>query len=169
MGVDPFSNVNIPESDANSIYGRLESGENRIRILGPVHEGYVLWQDGKPTRSKTPIAGDGDDKPKYFCLIPVWMEDEVKFLDLTQKTILTVIQQLNDSEEWGVTTEYDIIINKQGESLDTTYSVTPCKPAKLDKEAKKAWKEVKGRIDFDGYIEGGNILTSDDDDDGLPF
>ena len=66
MSIDPISNINIPESSESSTFMKLDAGENRIRILGTIYDGYVLWTDGKPQRSKTPLANNGEEKAKYL-------------------------------------------------------------------------------------------------------
>ena len=169
MSIDPISNVNIPESSESSTFMKLDAGENRIRILGTIYDGYVLWTDGNPQRSKTPLPNNGEEKAKYFWLIPVWLKDSFGFLELTQRTIINAIKQLNYSSEWGITSEYDIAINRQGEGMDTTYTVTPCKPAPAPKEAKDAYEEIRLSIDFDQYIDSGRIIKQAVQDDDLPF
>tara|TARA_X000001388_G_scaffold15709_2_gene9582 strand:- start:291 stop:827 length:537 start_codon:yes stop_codon:yes gene_type:complete len=178
MGSDPFSNINIPESDSSNLYYKFQSGDNRFRIVGGLMEGYEDWSEelrldsGAPLRSKTPMVQKGDKKPRYFALVPVWVDGSIKFISIHQKTILTTIQQLNDSKDWGVCTEYDIMVKRQGEGKDTLYTVTPCKPEPVENLCKKAWSEIQSKIDFDAYIDGGNILKAEEGavkDDELPF
>ena len=178
MGSDPFSNINIPESDSSNLYYKFQPGENRFRIVGDLMEGYEDWSEeisldsGAPLRSKTPMAQQGDQKPRYFALVPVWVEGAIKFISIHQKTILTTIEQLNNSKDWGVCTEYDIMVKRQGEGKDTLYTVTPCKPEPQRPECKKAWEETESKIDFDAYIAGGSILKTEEgavEDTELPF
>ena len=170
MGSDPFSNTNL--------YYKFQPGENRFRIVGPLMEGYEDWSEelrldsGAPLRSKTPMAQQGDQKPRYFALVPVWVDGAIKFISIHQKTILTTIEQLNNSKDWGVCTEYDIMVKRQGEGKDTLYTVTPCKPEPQRPECKKAWEETESKIDFDAYIAGGSILKTEEgavEDTELPF
>ena len=141
-------------------------------FLSPSQKKAAESEDSKterPELSTENNENNGEEKAKYFWLIPVWLKDSFGFLELTQRTIINAIKQLNDSSEWGITSEYDIAINRQGEGMDTTYTVTPCKPAPAPKEAKDAYEEIRLSIDFDQYIDSGRILKQAVKDDDLPF
>tara|TARA_R100000664_G_scaffold8297_1_gene13718 strand:- start:486 stop:1025 length:540 start_codon:yes stop_codon:yes gene_type:complete len=179
MGSDPLSNITIPESDSSSLYYKFQPGDNRFRIVGDWMQGYEDWSkelrlaSGAPLRSKNALAQKGDQKPRYFALVPIWVDGAIKFISIHQKTILTTIDQLNYSKDWGVCTEYDIMVKRQGEGKDgTLYTVTPCKPEPQRPECKKAWEETEPKIDFDAYIAGGSILKTEEgavEDTELPF
>ncbi len=153
----------IPESGSN--YMSLESGENRIRILGEPIFGIEYWTpEKKPIRVRwfdretINPATPGADKQKYFWALPVWnyQTGRVNVLELTQKTIMKAIKALSDDEEWGDATKYDIVINRTGESLNTEYAVTPKIPKELPAEAKNVWASVKGTLVLDAIFTGGD-------------
>ena len=127
---------NIP--DANSGYMKFKQGDNRFRVLSSAIVGWESWIDEggkrKPLRWKMDVRKSveeiGDD-PKHFWAFVVWNYDaeKVQVLELTQKGIMATIKNLTQDEDWGDPKEYDIVVNREGEGLETQYQVTP-KPKK---------------------------------------
>ncbi len=136
-----------------SNYMKFEQGNNVFRILGAFSEGtaiqgieYWTTREGKrvPVRLRKNPDGTvpavpiseletnkfGDlDKPKYFWALPVWnyAEKQVQILEITQKGILKYIQTMIENPKWGDPREYDIIVFREGEGKDTTYT-NSCNP-----------------------------------------
>jgi hypothetical protein len=172
MGLLP-ANYEVPQSGGSSMFVKLEPGENRFRILGEPTLGYINWDDGKPTRFKEPgDAPTGAEDIKHFWFVPVWMKDQVCFLEMAQKSVITELAFLDSNEDWGDLTEYDVIVRREGEKLDTTYFVSPCPKKALPKAAKDAWAEVQPNYKPEQlFVENGVVFAAQKDNakEELPF
>ena len=51
--------------------------------------------------------------------------------------------ELDRNSEWGNLLDYDVIVTRSGEGMDTTYSVTPCPKSKLDSNVADLLKTFK--------------------------
>ena len=171
-------------------YYKITKGENRFRILGGAIVGNEYWTeiDGKRKPIRKRIGErisldeieDGDASSiKHFWAFPVWdsADATVKIFEVTQKSIRQAIQKYVDDEEWGDPTKYDFSITREGEGLETRYTVIT-KPAKeLTKEQVSAWKEVMDKgFDLDELFRSGdpfNPTTAPASDeiniDDIPF
>jgi len=158
--------MNYPDiPDSGSKYLKLKDGDNKIRKLGDNEKFFVYgiewWTpDKKPVRVtwENRQELEGKEKSSYFWAFPVWdyKEEEIKIALFTQKSILKPLRNLGESTEWGELSGYDVVINRSGEELKTTYTVMPSKPTELSEEAKKAWKEVKNTINLNAIFDGGD-------------
>ncbi len=161
-----FETPEIPETQNN--YMKLEKGENKFRILDSPIAGFEYWQeaDGKkmPVRKKTEAELPKDvDKARYFWALPVYnyATEKIQVLEIIQKTILKEIKVLSIDADWGDPTNYDIVVNRTGEMMETEYSVMP-KPAKeLPKEVQDEWKELqKNGFNLEALFDNGNPFES---------
>jgi hypothetical protein len=152
-------------------YMKFEQGDNRFRFLDKPIIGNEYWvtegKNRKPVRKREGEAiQTGDIEPgedvKHFWAMPVfnYKEKRVQVLELTQKGLLKQIKALSKDEDWGSPLNYDLVVNKQGEKLDTTYTIQP-KPAKeLDEEIVKVWDEVKkAGFDITALYRGDDPFT----------
>lgn len=125
-----------------SKYMKFQPGDNKFRILANPIFGFVEWVDDKPQRTveKPEEAYDEDQPPKHFWALKVYDYSDglVKILEITQASIQKAIAALNDDEDWGNPTSYDLKVTKTGEKLTTKYSVTPAPKKPLSKEVMKA-------------------------------
>lgn len=147
----------------NTDFMKFEEGDNKIRILTPALVGWEGWKDGKPFRRKGVEQNIEEDevdvdekfkKPKmaHFWAFVVWNYEEKKImlLSLTQKSIMKVIENLVNDEEWGDPTKYDITIIKTVKGGKTTYSVKSSPMKAISEEAQEAFEETK--IDLESLI-----------------
>ena len=156
-------------SGGESRFMRLDAGENRIRILDKPNMGYQYFEENKCIKvAEKNQAADGTENLKHFWDVPVWANGKVMILTITQKTIQNALASLDSSEEWSNLNEYDVIITKSGQSLDTKYQTTPCPKAPVKKEATDAYADFGKDYDWKDVF-GGNGEKSDDTDDDLPF
>lgn len=137
-------------------YMKLAQGENRFRILSDAIDGFLYWLDAndnlvprgemggkgsKPIRvrsldeamEKTP-GSQYDSKQFVAFVVYNYSEEAVQILELTQKSLIQSLQGLYRSEDWGDPKEYDIVIERKGEKLETEYAVRPIPPKKFIKE-----------------------------------
>ena len=155
-------------------YMRFQDGENTFRILDSAVIGQEYWvekpgKDGRrPVRIKIDQSFTADDlqvnpktgeldMPKHFWMFPVYNYNEkaVQLLELTQKSIMKFIKSLTKSKKWGDVKDYDITITKEGEGLETRYSVMPNPKEKLEKGVMQLYKDMEIRVeaifDNDGF------------------
>lgn len=130
-----------PQGTGN--YMKLQSGENKFRILSKPIIGWLDWKDNKPHRfrmKERPEKPMGDKPIRHFWAFIVWNynAEAIQILEITQATIQKALQDLTRNEDWGAPYEYDIKITRKGEDLKTEYSVMPCPKKPLSEEIKKA-------------------------------
>jgi hypothetical protein len=154
---------------STSRYMKFQAGENRFRILGSFTDetaimGLEYWKatpDGgrKPIRvamgvaipitelEENPKTGELD-MPKHFWALPVYnyQDGQVQILEITQKTIQSSIRDLSKNKKWGNPGEYDIVVGKSGEGLETKYTVVPDPKEELSEVIKEAHKGTKINI-----------------------
>lgn len=120
---------------ANAGYMKLQDGENRIRILSAPILGWEDWTlEKKPIRfrySEKPTSSIDPKKPvKHFWAMIVWNynEQKIQILEITQATIRKCLEKLCKDPDWGAPYFYDIKICKEGQNVDTEYTVNPISP-----------------------------------------
>lgn len=151
----------VPKSTSGG-YMKLKQGANKFRILSAPVTGYEYWtNDNKPVRSaeypKTILDTiKKDSMPKYFWAFVVWNFETkaVEILQLTQTTVIEPIQELINSEEWGVPTGYSLTVNRNGEGMETKYSVVPSPAKATPAEILQAYKDKA--INLAALLTGGN-------------
>ena len=172
MGILP-SNYEVPDSGSAGLYVKLEPGENRFRVLEAPTTGYVVWEDKKPTRYKDRAdVPSGSTEVKHFWFVPVWMKDQVCFLEMQQKSVIKELAFFDQNEDWGNLTDYDVIVNRDGEGMDTQYRTAPVPKKALAKAAKDAWAEMKPNYRPEElFKDDGSVYRpeAEDSDEKLPF
>jgi hypothetical protein len=159
-----LDDIEISESSESS-YMKFEKGENRFRMVSKPTLGYIYWEDKTPTRvAKASEAADGSE-PKLFWSMIVWNNDRVRILEITQSTVHKALKSLEDNSDWGNLTEYDVIVNKNGEGMETSYNVVPCPKTPLTKEAIATIKDFNKNYDPKKIFE----TVEQSDADSLPF
>jgi len=140
----------VPRGSSN--YLRLQTGENRFRILSRPLMGWLDWKDNKPLRfpmNEKPEKAIDPKKPiKHFWAMTVWNcnETKIQILEITQQTIQAAITDLSQKKEWGAPWNYDLVVTKKGSELTTEYHTTPIPPSPVAAEIRQALLEA--RIDL---------------------
>lgn len=120
----------MPESPSG--YMKFVKGENKFRILSNAIIGYVYFnKENKPVRSREPFEGVPRDmkesgQVKHFWAFVVYnyTAKQVQILELTQKTVMEVIRNYVYNPKWGDPKEYDFIVTRTGDELETKYATT---------------------------------------------
>lgn len=139
-----------PIEGGDSLYTKLQKGDNKLRVLTSAKVGFEGWWNNKPVRFGAEYNISADeyatlDKDKYnpekakykqfaVCIVWNYTENAVQIYSFTQKAIMNGLMQLAKDEDWGDITKYDIKINRTGDNTETRYSVTPLPKKELDKE-----------------------------------
>ena len=142
-------------------YTRFKKGSNRLRISGDSERGTAIFgwegwtedEEGKPSprrfpMSEKPAEANFRDRIKHFWAFLVWNCDEssMQICQITQRSVQDSIKELMKDEDWGDLKEYDIVIDRQGDGLETTYSTIPKPKAPLDDAAVAVIKEELPKV-----------------------
>lgn len=155
-------------------YMKLQIGDNRFRILGDAVTGNVFWQtrsDGKRTpvrrrpgeviqQHELETGEDGKtERPKHFWAMPVWdlEAEQVKILEITQRSVQDPIRALYEDPEWGDPKGYNLTVKRSGSGLDTEYGVIPGKPSPITEQMTKALADAQ--LDLEQLFTGGDPFT----------
>lgn len=155
---------------ASTGYMKFKQGENKFRILSNAIVGWESWvvdEEGnrKPLRwrmgEKVPAEKIGDN-PKHFWAFVVWNynEEKVQILEITQKGIMRAIKALTADEDWGDPRNYDIVVIRTGEGMETEYQVKPKPKSKLDEGILRFYKDLT--INLEALFEGKDPFESED-------
>ena len=147
MSKEDFLPNDYDPPKGESRYMKFQGGINKFRMLSKPIIGWEDWKDKKPLRFKM------DDKPepvdpskpvKHFWAMIVWdYESEcIKILEITQISIQQVITALSRDPEWGLPFDYDIKVERQGERMDTKYTILGMPPTPITDEIKEAYKNT---------------------------
>jgi len=172
----------IPQIDGD--YMKFRDGENAFRILSTPIRGWELWINNTPKRfredEEIPVevldSADVNPRtgkprpPKYFWAMVVWNRNakpkaKLQILEITQRGIQKAIKALNKSKAWGNpigANGYDILVNKEGEGIETEYSVTPSPKEKLDSSIIKEFKEAN--INLEALFDGDDPFVASSED-----
>src|ERR1035437_3855296 len=100
----------IPKSKGQ--FAKLQDGKNRVRLLSDVIVGWEGWKNNKPFRhegnvckikpEQVDLNQNGAPNINYFWAMVVYnyQTKNVQVLELTQKTIMTPLYDLEQNEDW---------------------------------------------------------------------
>jgi hypothetical protein len=142
----------------------ITKGDNVFRALSPAIDGWEYWtaykdEDGKTKRKPHRVTLDSEvptdelgfnkwgnrETPKVFWAFVVYNRaaDAIQILQITTKTVREQIGKIVNNKKWGNPKEYDIVISKEGDGMETTYTVNPEPKEKLDPEIIKRYEAMK--------------------------
>ena len=177
-------NINIPS--ASGQFMKLQDGPNRLRVLSDIIYGWEGWKDNKPFRhegevckikpEQVDVGQNGKPNINYFWAMCIWnyKEKKVQVLEITQKTIMKPLYDLEQNEDWGDLKNYDIEIKKSKEGDKTTYTTLGIPPKPISKEIKDAYSKTEVKLEklFEGEypIDDSIEYPKDEiDPDASPF
>lgn len=138
----------IPEVGTGNVdFMRLQSGTNRVRVVGRPSEIEVHWEKGVDGSNKKviclgsgcPICKAGHAPTvRYQVQVIDRTDNEVKILE-GGKSIFNSIKAYAVDPEYGDPTKYDVKIQKEGSGRETRYTVmaSPKKDPLTDEEQSK--------------------------------
>jgi len=168
-----------PPAASGGNYTKLAQGKTTIRILGDAIIGYLGWGEEagkrKPYRSKDlPPAGTFEEKAKHFWAFPVWNHsaNSMQILEITQKGIQGALVELYRDDSWGDPQRYDIVITREGENLETSYTVMPKMPSELSGAALAIINDALPKLNIEALYTGDDpfaAMESQQTNDNDPF
>ena len=189
MANDTFFPDNYQLPDASNGYMKFQPGDNKFRIMSRPIIGWVYWIDkdgnvrgkndsyeagGKPVRIRMnqPVPVAAGETVKHFWSMIVWnyKAEQFQILEITQKGIQKSIKSLSADEDWGSPLNYDLVVTKTGEKLETEYEVKP-KPSKpLEDGIQALYKDIHINLEalFDGKDPFQQTDTESVDLDDIP-
>ena len=155
-------------------YVKFAQGKTTFRIIGSAIVGHLGWRDGKPTRSKDKLPPEGfEEKPKHFWAFLAWSSEanKVQICEVTQRGIQDALREFIKDPDWGDLGQYDVCVQRDGEGLETSYTVIPKPKAQLPAEAIEIIKESIPKINLAALYDGEDPFaamapqqTANDDD-----
>ena len=148
-------NYTAPASSGGN-YTKFNQGKTSFRIIGSAIVGWIAWRDKQPLRSKGKPTGEFEDKPKHFWAFPVWNHEAncIQICEVTQRGIQNALLELKDDEQWGDPKRYDVTVNREGEGLETSYTVIPRPPAELSSVIVAEIKEKLPLLNIEALYDG---------------
>jgi len=161
-------NYEIPSADTG--YMKFVKGENRFRVLSSAIVGSETWIEDKdgnrkpkrwPLNENVPVEEIGDTI-KHFWAFVVWNynDEKVQILEITQKSIMKSIQALTKDEDWGSPKDYDIVVTREGEGLETEYQVNPKPKKDMDAGIKRFYKDLN--INLKALFKNGDPFSNEE-------
>jgi hypothetical protein len=159
-------NTKIPSS--SSQFAKLQDGVNKFRFLSDVVVGWEGWKDNKPfrhagdvckiTADQVSIGKNGKPNINYFWAVVVWNYKaeknaegadigKLQVLQLTQKTIMKPLYDLETSEDWGDLKGYDVTINKSKVGDKITYTVQGVPPRPVNSDIMEQYNNTEINLD----------------------
>jgi len=163
-------NYKVPNSDAWN-FTKFQKWDTKIRVL-PGDPTCIVWYEyfsqsgGKvtPIRSKVPFTTTkwirDWESPKHFWAFKVYnyTTGRSEICEITQKSIMNAILAYVKHEDYWDPTSYDITITREGEWLDTKYSIVAWVPKNIAIE----YEDIN--VDWDAFILWDNPFVTD-----MPF
>ena len=164
--------IKIPRS---SQFGKLKDGVNKFRVLSDIIFGWEGWKDNKPFRHEGEVCKikpeqvdlnqNGKPNINYFWAMVVWnyQDKAIQVLELTQKTIMTPLYDLEQHEDWGDLKNYDVQIKKEKVGDKTTYTTLGIPPKPISKEINDAFEATE--VKLEKIFENEYPMPTDDGDE----
>jgi hypothetical protein len=140
-------------------FAKLQDGVNKFRFLSDVVFGWEGWKDKKPFRHEGEVCKikpeqvdnnqNGNPNINFFWAMVVWnyKEKKIQVLELTQKTIMRVLYEYEQKEEFGDIKGYDIEITRSKEGDKTNYTTIALPPKTLAPEIEELYKKTDVKLD----------------------
>ena len=104
--------------------------------------------------------GESAEPSKFAVAAPVYnyTTARVEIIQITQKSILRELDGISQMEDYSNLLEHDFVLGKEGNGLDTKYSLRPVPRKKdSDKTIEAAWTEsLEGGFDIERLLTGAN-------------
>jgi len=168
-----------PPAASGGNYTKFAQGKTTLRVIGDSAKGTAIFgwlgwteEDGKrkPVRSvEKPAGGTFAEKPKHFWAFLVLNEGDVQICEIVQRGIQDALRELIADPDWGDLKHYDVCIQRDGEGLDTSYSVIPKPKAELSESDIAVIREKLPKINMAALYDGEDPFAAIADASVDPF
>ena len=168
-----------PPAASGGNYTKFTQGKTTLRIIGDSAKGtaqfgWLGWkkEDGKPMPVRSvekPAGGTFAEKPKHFWAFLVLNEGDVQICEIVQRGIQDALRELIADPDWGDLKHYDVCIQRDGEGLDTSYSVIPKPKAELSESDIAVIREKLPKINMAALYDGEDPFAAIADASVDPF
>ena len=134
---------------STSSFMKFGEGANKLRVISDFVTGWEGWFQNRPFRhegqvckiqpSQVDLNKNGKPNINYFwaAIVYNYKEKRVQVLEITQKTVMGALQDLEENEDWGDLKKYDITVNKSKTGDKTSYTVQPSPVKEMPVEARQ--------------------------------
>lgn len=152
----------------------LKEGPVKIRLLSAPVVGYERWTaENKPMRAESlaELLETGADwrtedgkanQAKFFASFFIWNHaaKAIQIAVFSQKTIRQQLEALENNEDWGDLTTFDITLSRTDAGEKVTYVVQPSPTKPLPADAVKEWERVQAEcVGLAALYSGGDPMT----------
>jgi hypothetical protein len=146
------------KSNDKPLYTKLPQGETKLRVMSRALLGWEGWYQNKPVRFAYDYKINAEeygtlDKDNYdsakskwkqfaVCVVYNYKEEAVQYWQFSQKQIKDQLMSLASDKDYGPLTSYDIKVKREGEKMETKYTITPLPPKAVSKEVEAAVAEA---------------------------
>lgn len=167
---DSFLDENYEMPVSGGGFTKLETGDNRLRILSSPLMMWQEWREDKIIRhpydpNNKPPKGPGQkDSVKHSWGLIVWnyQTKEIEVLELDKQEVISSLVTHSRDADWGHPKFYDIVINKSGSGLDTTYKLIAKPKSEPSSEIVDAYTATP--IDLGNLLKGASPFLSNNGD-----
>ena len=107
--------------------------------------------------------GTGFEPAKFGIAVAVfnYENESIGILSLSQKSLIRAIDEISQSEDYAVLTDWDFSISREGTGLSTEYTLLPLPPKADRQEIKNLYrKSIAAGLSIKELIHGGNPFPS---------
>jgi len=141
-------------------WGEAEDGSVKpFRFAEDPSDADIKEEMGDAYSRRLNREGTAPEGVKFAIAAPVYNFDTegVQIMQLSQKSIIRELDGISQMEDYANLLEHDFVLGKEGNGLNTEYSLRPVPRKKgSDKAIDDAWTEAK-----DGGFEIGRLLTGE--------
>ena len=141
-------------------WGEAEDGSVKpFRFAEDPSDADIKEEMGDAYSRRLNREGTAPEGVKFAIAAPVYNFDTeaVQIMQLSQKSIIRELDGISQMEDYANLLEHDFVLGKEGNGLNTEYSLRPVPRKKgSDKAIDGAWAEAK-----DGGFEIGRLLTGE--------
>lgn len=163
MSTDAFIPEGYEAPASGGGFTKLEDGSNAMRILSNPFMTWLSWTDGKASMvaynpKAKPAKGTGTkDSVKHAWGLIVWnyKTKQIEVLELDKQDVINGLIAYSQNPKWGHPKKYDIVINKTGTGMDTSYTLTVEPHSEVTQDIVDAF--IANPVDLSQLlVEGGN-------------
>lgn len=152
-------------------YTKLEAGENRLRICSKPLLIWIVWENGKVTRSlykgkdskpAKPTSTPKDSVKHAWAVIAYnYKTKAIEVWEIDKASIISDLMAYIGNAEYGAPTGYDVTVTKKGSGMETEYKTIAGVPKDPSDEVMEAYGSTP--VNLDNLLSGKDPFTGQSD------